>query len=220
MKTKLFFSSEAKPDGPLQRFCAERGIELTAFSLIQFNALPFTIDQAFETVFFSSPRSANYFISQFKIPEGVEIAAVGTGTAASLQAHGYSTQFVGKKSGDPESVATDFLQWLGNRTVLFPLSVQSNETIASIVPENQKMIVRCYETLPAGKVISEQEIYVFTSPSNVEAFLQKNELAAAVTLIAWGKTTEKKLLEKGLKADVVLEESSEEALAGALAAFL
>jgi uroporphyrinogen-III synthase len=219
MRTKLFFSSEAKAGGALQRFCETRGVDLTAVSLLQFNELPFTVDRPFDVVFFASPRSVNYFISHFSIPAASEIAAVGNGTAAVLTSLGYSTQFIGSKSGDPQAVATDFAQWLGNRTVLFPLSMQSNETIAAAVPEDQKIIVRCYETLPVWQEIPKQDVYVFTSPSNVEAFLQKNELPSDSTLIAWGKTTEKKLVSLGLKPDAVLEESSEECLVVQLESF-
>jgi uroporphyrinogen-III synthase len=65
-----------------------------------------------------------------------------------------------------------------------------------------------YETVNTPEKIDVSQIYVFTSPSNVEAFLSQNALPGDAVVIAWGKTTEKRMLEQGMRPTFVLETSS------------
>lgn len=218
--TKLFFSGTLSENSPLKDFCAANNWQLTARSLLRFEAIPFTLTASFEVVFFSSPRSINYFISQFKVPDGVQLACIGKGTAAELAKRHISPAFVGENSGDPEAVALEFTKWLGDRHVLFPLAKQSNETIARMIPAAQKTIVRCYETHPIRQEFAPQDVYVFTSPSSVEAFLSVNRILNSDSIISWGKTTDKKIVELGFKSITVLAESSEEALVEVLTGML
>jgi uroporphyrinogen-III synthase len=211
-KTKLFYSGTVSENSPLRTFCEKNDWELTARSLLRFEAIPFTVSAPFDVIFFSSPRSLNYFISSIASLENIPLACIGAGTAKALKQHHLIPNFTGEKSGDPEKVAEDFKEWLGERHVLFPLAKQSNETIAKIIPEKQKTLIRCYETLLVETEIPVQDIYVFTSPSNLEAFLLLNRFPADAQIVAWGKTTDKKIVELGLRSAVVLEESSEEAL--------
>lgn len=218
--TKLFFSGTLSDNSPLQRFCDLNGWQLTARSLLEFETIPFAVTVPYDVVFFSSPRSVNYFISQQRVPDNVQLACIGAGTAAALAKHNLTPAFVGVKSGDPEKVAQDFKAWLGERHVLFPLAKQSNETIAKVIPDQQKSIVRCYETRFVQQRIPAQDFYVFTSPSNVKAFLEVNALPPDAKAIAWGNTTNCKLVELEIKSFFVLEESSEEALVKVLAGLL
>jgi uroporphyrinogen-III synthase len=211
-KTKLFFSGTVSESGPLKTFCAENGWELTAKSLLRFEAVPFSINCSFDVIFFSSPRSLDYFISHSEIPPNVQLACIGKGTAEALKRRNLIPNFIGESSGDPEKVAAAFSAWLGNRHVLFPLAKQSNETIARVIPESQKTIVRCYETQLVETDIPPQDIYVFTSPSNLKAFLISNIFPFDSQIIAWGKTTDKKIVELSFKSKFVLDESTEESL--------
>src|SRR3989338_6159721 len=83
--------------------------------------------------------------------------------------------------------------------VLFPLAKNSNETIVKNIPDNQKMIVRCYETILVEKTLNQHDTYVFTSPSNVTSFLKSNTFPEKAKLIAWGTTTAAKMREFGLE---------------------
>lgn len=219
MKTKLFFSGLAKPNGALLTFCNNAGWELTQQPLIRFEKLPFTLPDNFDVVFFSSPRSVDYFFSENELNSSFKIACLGSGTAAAIQAKNLTPDFVGKHSGSPEEVGKDFSLWLGNRTVLFPLAKHSNETVVKNISDNQKMIVRCYETKLVEQVVNRHEIYVFTSPSNVVSFLKSNAFPESVQLVAWGTTTANKMREFGLEPSAVLNESSEAALVAVLRMF-
>jgi uroporphyrinogen-III synthase len=216
MKTKLFFSGIAKPDGALLSFCKKMDWELTQQPLIRFEKLPFTLPEHFDVVFFSSPRSVDYFFSENEINSSFKIACLGSGTAAAIQAKNLTPDFIGQQSGNPESVGNEFSLWLGNRTVLFPLAKHSNETIVKTISDNQKMVVRCYETKLVEQVVNPNDSYVFTSPSNVVSFLQSNTFPTTARLIAWGTTTANKMRECGLEPTAVLKESSESALVEAL----
>ncbi len=202
----------AKPDGALLSFCENAGWELTQQPLIRFEKLPFTLPENVDVVFFSSPRSVDYLFSDNVINSSFKIACLGSGTAASVRSKKLTPDFIGSNSGNPEEVGKEFSTWLGNRTVLFPLAKNSNETIVKHIPDNQKMIVRCYETILVEKEVNPHDIYAFTSPSNVISFLKLNTFPKHARLIAWGTTTANKMREFGLEPTAVLNESSEKAL--------
>ena len=193
-------------------FCENAGWELTQQPLIRFEKLLFTLPENFDVVFFSSPRSVDYFFSENSLNSSCKIACIGSGTAIAIKAINLTPDFIGSNSGNPESVGKEFLEWLGNRTVLFPLAKNSNETIVKNIPDNQKMIVRCYETILVEKTLNQHDTYVFTSPSNVTSFLKSNTFPEKAKLIAWGTTTAAKMREFGLEPIAILNESSEIAL--------
>ena len=212
MRTKLFFSSEAKSTGVLRDFCATNNWILTDKSLIRFEKIPFETPNNYDVIFFSSPRCVNYFISENEINSSIEIACVGQGTASILSVNNLAPKFIGENSGIPEEVAKQFVDWLGERVVLFPLPLNSKETICKHVSNNQKRIVRCYETVQTNAVISDHDVYVFTSPSNVNSFITNNSVETIVNVIAWGRTTAQQLIDCGITPIAVLDESSEDAL--------
>lgn len=186
----------------------DHAIQLTAQTLIDFKALPFEINEEYEVVFFSSPRSFNYFTRSASISPSAQIAVIGNGTANFINGKVSSIDFIGKQAGKPDEVAAEFLHWLGNRKVLFPLALHSNESISSKIPANQKVEVRVYETVLSPVSIEPQDWYVFTSPSNVRSFFESNTLPTFAKVIAWGKTTEKELTKLNSSAYHTLAESS------------
>jgi uroporphyrinogen-III synthase len=212
MKTKLFISSDLKGTDILSAFCAENEWELSAESLIDFQYLNFIVSSKYEVVFFSSPRSFNYFIRSENITNSVDLAVIGKGTLQSLNEWISRVSFVGENSGNPQSVAEDFKTWLGERRVLFPVALHSNETISSLIPASQKEVVRVYETIPKPVKIPVHDFYVFTSPSNVMSFLSLNKLPATAKIVAWGKTTENACVQNNLPVWKTLKDSSLESL--------
>ena len=56
--------------------------------------------------------------------------------------------------------------------------------------------------------ISKCHIYIFTSPSNLDAFLTINEIREDSKVIVWGNSTSENAKSKGLKVDFVLTKSS------------
>ena|SRR6218665_1310011 len=216
MKTKLFISNADIVDQQFLDFCDLKEIELVAKSLIDFRAVDYTSSFDTDVVFFSSPRAVDFFLPAIK-HKGFQLACLGSGTANRLKEYGYDADFVGSNSGEPSIVSREFQLWLGDRKALFPLSTISNRSISSNIPENQKLELVVYETVSASESIEPCDLYVFTSPSNVFAFLEKNIFPENARVIAWGKATERKLKELNFYPEITLRNSSLRDLEQALA---
>ncbi len=189
MFKSLFISKNAAELGELSPFLEDRSIELIATSFLQFQPVSFALDTSYDVIFFGSPRAVTFFKSQYEIPSTTEIACVGGKTAALLASMGHPIAFNGADKGSINEVAASFAAWVGKRTVLFPVSSRSLGTISSSIPERQRIIVPCYKTTVNSREIPKADVYVFTSPSNVEGFLGKNKLENTVIVIAWGEST-------------------------------
>jgi uroporphyrinogen-III synthase len=207
MKTSLFLSNSEIVDTAFLHFCHSNEIELVARSLISFKPVPYDSIPDAEVVFFSSPRSVEFFIESVKNKK-YSFACIGNGTAKRLETYGFKADFVGSNAGQPDTVAEEFLHWIGKRKVIFPLSTKSNRSVSSHVPVGQRFELIVYETILTGLDLNYFDVYVFTSPSNVEAFLEVNDLPSESKVIAWGNTTEKRLLKRGISPFSVLQKSN------------
>jgi uroporphyrinogen-III synthase len=206
MTNKLFISSDTIPNEELRSWCISHDFELLEQSLISFNPLPFVWNGQEDVVFFSSPRAVDFFLEKELLTmQGKFIGCVGDGTAKVLQKFGFTPHFVGEKSGDPESVALAFKQFVGNNHVLFPCSNRSLQTIASVIPPEQVTLLPVYATELLNTTIESCDIYVFTSPSNVEAFELTNTLSESAKIIAWGTSTAVSLKKRNKTPNFTLE---------------
>ena len=142
------------------------------------------------------------------MPNGVEVACIGETTAEKLRALNLPVSFVGKKAGNPVEVAEDFKTWLGKRRVLFPISSVSKESIVKVVPEDQSEKVIVYETLPKSFQLEQLDVAIFTSPSNLESFVNAGNKIPTKP-IAWGKTTLEAMESRNIQATSTLSTSTE-----------
>ena len=187
----IYITKELEDVTQLKQFCAFQNIDLHATSQLSFEAVPFTVIEPFEVVFFSSVRAGRFFLRSYDGPlSSLQFACIGEETA---QKFNIEFAFVGKEAGNPEKVAEKFKNWLGDKRLLIPHSSLSHKTIAETIPSSQCESVCVYNTLLSPQSIPESEVYVFTSPSNLAAFLQKNQVPESAKVIAWGNTTEKAL---------------------------
>jgi uroporphyrinogen-III synthase len=212
MKHPLFISKNVNEIEQLINFAQEKEIELIAHSFLQFEAIPFKIKSSFEAIFFGSPRAVDFFLKQEIVDPLVFIGCVGEITAQSLIEKGYTPNYIGKSSGDTSKIAIKFKELVSNKIVLFPQSSISNRSIASVFPAEQIKEISIYKTVTYSKIISNCDYYVFTSPSNVDGFLNENQFSSTAKIIAWGKTTKKYLIEKGVKVEHTLKNSTVEEL--------
>jgi hypothetical protein len=74
-------------------------------------------------------------------------------------------------------------------------------SISAAFPESQKEVVPVYQTALVPRHIKECTVYVFTSPSNAESFLQCNTLPLGAKVIAWGESTRSFLSRQGIESD-------------------
>jgi uroporphyrinogen-III synthase len=170
---------------------------LTAQSLLSYSALTFKCQPKFDLVFFASIRAAEFYLAQCAAPAIFGVA--GSETALKIeQKFGLKAAFVAQNSGNPAQEAAAFDQWRANRSVLFPSSNLSLGTYAKLIPEQQKKILPVYQTNFIQQRIDAHQVYVFSSPSNVSAFFETNDLAENANIIAWGKSTEKALKDRDI----------------------
>ena len=213
----IYITKELEDVTQLKQFCAFQNIDLHATSQLSFEAVPFTVIEPFEVVFFSSVRAGRFFLRSYDGPlSSLQFACIGEETA---QKFNIEFAFVGKEAGNPEKVAEKFKNWLGDKRLLIPHSSLSHKTIAETIPSSQCESVCVYNTLLSPQSIPESEVYVFTSPSNLAAFLQKNQVPESAKVIAWGNTTEKALRNSKVQVSKTLIKAQLEELLEVLANF-
>ena len=213
MKTLFISKSEDQLSVELKQFCIERKIELIAHSFLQFSLINAVLPPNFDAVFFGSPRAVDFYLQQFDISESIQLACIGSGTKAHLEKRGYRVDFHGKEAGNPDEVARNLKNWLGEKTLLVARSTISNQSVAKQIPAKQLFDVVVYHTeIVPRQLKTTVEILVFTSPSNVSGYISKNEILPTQKIIAWGKTTAKKMIQLGLMPDFTLKNASENEL--------
>lgn len=215
MGRRVFISKNASEVGILNDYLISKGDSLIAHSFLHFSQIEFDpealgLEKEYDVIFFGSPRAVFFFKARIEIPETVKIACVGSKTADILNVISREAAFIGK--GDIITIADEFKDWCGDKTVLFPASSISLKTVSSKFSEDQKIEMETYSTEIIGSTIEKCDVYVFTSPSNVKGFLDKNSFPSDSEIIAWGKSTEEALESAGIKADLVLVNSSLEEL--------
>jgi uroporphyrinogen-III synthase len=204
----IFISRSADQIGEQLRQFEARGGTLYTQSLIAFEGINNETAPISDVVFFSSIRAADYFLKYHEKPNAL-FACAGVMTARKLMEHyQIACDFVSEEAGNPANAALAFKTWLKERTVLFPLSQQSLHTYASLIPATQKAELYVYRTLINPMLIPPCDYYVFSSPSNVRAFLEVNVLPDSSRCIAWGQSTESALLAQQIAVYHCLKEGS------------
>jgi uroporphyrinogen-III synthase len=208
---RIFISKNASEVVDLDAQLKTKGDALVAHSFLHYAQIeidPETIgpDGSFDVIFFGSPRAVFFYKAQFEIPASIEIACVGAKTAEIIKMINREVAFQG--IGSIQEVADSFKEWCGTKKVLFPISTISLKTISSTFDVTQKIEAEVYETTITGKEITPCDIYVFTSPSNVEGFLKANTIPQNATTIAWGESTENALRQLNIEVSHVLAHPS------------
>ena len=176
---------------------------LEAQALIDFEALPFDCPNNYDILFLASIRAAEFFLSQCTTT--APIACAGLETAKKV-AERYQKEvvFIAQQSGLPKAEAERFNTWRKGRSVCFPISQLSIGTYGALIPESEKMIVPVYNTRFKKLHIQEKDIYIFSSPSNVLAFLAHNTIPAHAKVVAWGSSTAQELEKQQISVTKVL----------------
>lgn len=210
--TSLFISKSKQELNDLVSYCELSHIELTSHSFLSFKAIPFQLDDSVDCVFFSSPRAVNFYLASAPLKPETLIAVAGQSTAKSLEQLGYHVHFIPSESGKVEAASLEFSNWLGSKSVLFPISSRSNKSYSQFIHSSQIRLIEVYETIIEAKKIPLVDCFVFTSPSNVKGFFMENELPKNARVIAWGESTLKSLNNFHKGEILTLNESSENEL--------
>lgn len=197
----VFLSRRPEPLGPFDQLLKHPGVKLIAEPLIRTTKIPFSHTPQTKWIFFSSKNAIRYFFEQSpQLPEGVRYGVVSSASEAYLQSFGKSSDFVGHGT-DLLKIAKDFADVLGNDSVLFPQAMDSLRTIQKqIAFTNTLYNLYTYKTIIRDDFdIPYTDVLIFTSPSNVEAYLRKYKIDLRQTVIAMGSSTKFKLAQHGIR---------------------
>ena len=146
-------------------------------------------------IFFSSKNAVEYFFQlEPLLPKKAKFAVMGSGSEDTLRRLGHLAEFTGEGI-DPAHVAAEFAKLADGKTVLFPSAENSLRSIQQGLSADTKIIdLPVYETVPLKNIETCcEEVLVFTSPSNVDAYFAENLLENNQKVIAIGNSTGKKL---------------------------
>jgi len=193
-------------------------LEIQDESLLQFNSIPFSDPGPSDWIFFTSQHAVSFYLSgrkAFHIPSypNTRWAALGPGTAQALRDQHFEPDFTG--TGHPTATAQSFRTLASGKVVLFPAAVRSRESIRKIIAKTAARIIYLpvYENSPRLDFqILTSDLYIFTSPMNVEAFGGKYRLDKK-TCIAIGESTMTALQKAGVEEAYLSPEPNEKQLA-------
>lgn len=197
---KVFITKNSNEKDFLTRSLNGINYSLTGKSLIEFKQIAIKELPITDWIFFGSKHAVRYFFNQKPNIGKVKIGCVGTATSQELRSFGFRADFIGQ-STDTKLIGKQFASIVGNSKVLFPIAKDSLLSIQNQFTKKDNVInLPIYVTLKHSFEISpEMDILIFTSPSNVEAFFEKNKLAPNQKAVAMGDATKSMLVKKGVK---------------------
>ena len=186
----VFISKNIRTDDYFNRVLAAKEFLVTGRSLIEMNPVPMKHFPETDWIFFSSKHAVNFFFVQKPVLNKQKFACVGKATADVLRKNGKRASFIGY-STDTRLTGKQFASRVGDGVVLFPQAKGSLRSIQNgFVKKEQVIDLVVYETLKKNEeAIPYSDIVVFTSPSNVEAYFEKNKISPNQKIIAMGEAT-------------------------------
>ena len=183
-------------------------------SLIKVEFLPFNIKKEFDWVFFSSSNGARSFFEQ-TTNLNAKYAAIGPATASAVP---FECDFVGEGT-NTEEIARMFFHLVGNARVLFPSAADSLNSTANLFNSEQVEIISTYKKERLAIELPEARLYLFSSPSNVYAAQEMNDLVG-MNCVAYGAATASALKAAGVRNIHLVSSWSQEEIANDLKSLL
>lgn len=186
----VFITRNLKPGDYFQHVLSSKRFQINGRSLIEMIPLPMKYFPETDWVFFSSKHAVKFFFSQAPILGNQKFGCIGKATAEAIRKYGKRADFIGY-STDTRLTGKQFASRVGDGTVLFPQAKGSLRSIQNgFVKDAQVIDLSVYETIKKNEeLIPRTEIVLFTSPSNVEAYFEKNKIAPDQKIIAMGEAT-------------------------------
>lgn len=193
---KIFISRDQREDDFFFQVLCANGCSVEGKALVEFRRVEIKKLPETDWIFFSSKQAVWNFFKQVQMKPGTKIGAVGKATSEELRRFNLRADFIGG-GNDTRSTARQFAAAAGRSKVLFPQAKGSVRSIQQQMPAAQVIDLIVYETIkrPADN-ISPADVLVFTSPSNVEAYLEKNKISKEQKIVAMGHATATTLKEK------------------------
>lgn len=194
----VFITRDLREDDFFFHVLTDNGCDVHGLALIDTKRVIAPKIPNADWIFFSSKQGVRHFLAQTKITPGVKLAAVGKGTSEELRKHNLRADFIGG-SNDTRIIAKQFGAVAGRSTVLFPQAKGSLRTVQEQIPTIKAINLTVYETISRpAEDLPVCDVMVFTSPSNVDAFFEKNKISKSQKVVAMGHATGNTLREKGI----------------------
>ena len=197
--SRVFISRNVKSGDYLHRILSHHNFTVEGKALIEMKMIPVKFFPKTDWIFFSSKHAVKYFFLQKPELSDQKIGCIGKSTAEAIRKYGRRADFIGY-STDTKMTGKQFAAKVGSGTVLFPMAKGSMRSVQNgFVKREQTIDVPVYETLKEeiNIDITKYDIMIFTSPSNVEAFFDKNKLGSQ-KVIAFGEATANALRKFGV----------------------
>jgi uroporphyrinogen-III synthase len=183
-------------------------------ALITVDFLPFNIKKEFDWVFFSSSNGVRSFFEQ-TTNVNAKYAAIGPATASTVP---FECDFVGEGT-NTEEIARMFFHLVGNERVLFPSAADSLNSTANLFNSEQVEIISTYKKTRLALALPEARLYLFSSPSNVYAAQEMNDLVGMIC-VAYGTATASALKAAGVRNIHLVSSWNQEEIANDLKSLL
>jgi len=187
----VFITRSLKREDYFHRILSHHGFMVEGKSLIEMKPIPFGSTPDTDWIFFSSKHAVKFFFLQKPEIGSQKFGCIGKATAEAIRKFGRRADFIGY-STDTKMTGKQFASRVGSGTVLFPMAKGSMRSVQNgFVKSGQTIDLVVYETLKADFVVpkTDYEIMLFTSPSNVESYFEKNKIILSQKIIAMGEAT-------------------------------
>lgn len=191
---KIYITKNLNEDNYFNVALKKLGFDVIGKSLIDFKEIKIRELPKSDWIFFSSKHSVRFFMQQKPDVKGVKFGCVGASTSAELRAFGHRADFIGSGT-DTKLIGKQFAAKVGNGKALFPIAKDSLKTFQWQMPKQDNVInLNIYWTVKQSvDVNDDMDILVFTSPSNLLAYTEKNKIKPTQKIIAMGDSTGKEL---------------------------
>ena len=207
---KVFISRDLNKGSLFEKNLINQNISVFGKSLINISFNDFSDLPNTDWIFFNSSNSVESLKKHVEYLKTKKIAVFGKATNMSIKKMGLVSSFIGE--GTPTEIADSFAKVVLNKKVLFPVSNRSLKTVQSKIPIENQFEVISYTTSNIEDEIKGYDLLVFTSPSNVNAFVSFNNVNPNQKVVAIGPSTKAALVKAGFKEIYCSWESSELAL--------
>ena len=209
--SSIWISRDLKKDSIFRKVIKKNNHKITDESLIKLDSKNINSLPDCDWIFLNSAFALDSILHLKTDFNMKKIAAFGPATAKHIQKNGLNVDFIGL--GTPVEVAEQFDSIISSKEIVFiPSSNKSLGTVQGILKESNKKLLETYTTILIDKKLKHYDLLVFTSPSNVEAFLNSNKISDQ-KVISIGPSTTSALKNAGIINVFESFESSELALA-------
>jgi hydroxymethylbilane synthase len=209
--SSIWISRDLKKDSIFRKLIKKNNHKITDESLIKLDSKNINSLPDCDWIFLNSAFALDSILHLKTDFNMKKIAAFGPATAKHIQKNGLNVDFIGL--GTPQQVAEKFDSIISSKELVFiPSSNKSLGTVQGILKDSNKKILETYTTILIDKKLKQYDLLVFTSPSNVEAFLNSNKISDQ-KVISIGPSTTSALKNAGIINVFESFESSELALA-------